>query len=113
MGQRVDKEALARLLKIDVANVRSRYTGTHPIMFLNTQNRPSICTAGRPDWVITFLAYRRLYHGNGLNALKEEHVEFELESGSALHFLGDVKQTFSGIGVVLVSSLCGSYIKKS
>ena len=53
---------------------------------------------GRTDWVFTIVALGELSYDNGLPALGSKAVKYTLKSGEALHFIGDLKQSYSGRG---------------
>ena len=96
LGQNADKSALAHIMNISVLNLKERYRGCVPAIF----GEPTIESAqpGRTDWVITVLALGELSYDNSLPALGSEATKHTLKSGEVLHFVGDIKQTYSGTG---------------
>jgi hypothetical protein len=83
------------MLGIPASDAQKRFRGSQPGIF----NTPS-CTIrpGRTDFAYTILALGDLSFENGLPALGSSRTKYSLRSGEALHFMGDLEQTYGDTG---------------
>ncbi|RFU26589.1 hypothetical protein B7463_g9746, partial [Scytalidium lignicola] len=91
-----DKSEISRILGISTSEVQRRFQGARPGIF-NPLSGMTV-TSGRTDLVYTVLALGDLSYDNGLPALGSSKKKYELKSGQALHFMGDLEQSYSSTG---------------
>ena len=92
-----DQTTVAQLLGIESERVKSRFIGSEPgtcIELGQEFHQKSL----RTDYVFSILALNDMSYMNGLLALGKEKTKHELKKGEALHFMGDLPQTWSGKG---------------
>ena len=83
---------------IEEKSVRAHLISTDPIIFGETKKKPFGDKVNRSDIAMSFLSLGRSTYDNGLPALGEKETQNVLESGYALHVMGDVKAVFKGEG---------------
>lgn len=84
------------MLGIPESEVSKRFRGSQ-VGITNNGNEFTV-SPGRTDLAYTILALGDLSCENGLPALGRLKVNYTLKSGQALHFMGDVQQTYCGTG---------------
>src|SRR5579862_7756129 len=83
---------------ISEKSVRAHLISNEPIIFGETKKKPFGDKVNRSDIAMSFLALGRSTYDNGFPAVGEKGTQSVLESGYALHVMGDVKAVFKGEG---------------
>lgn len=81
-----------------------------PFIFASTEKSSFTPVAGDRAW--TIIALQTVSYSNGLPALGVGEERTQLNPGDALHFLGDVAQTYGGGGGGLCTMIEWSYFKE-
>ncbi|TPX23104.1 hypothetical protein DIZ76_012426 [Coccidioides immitis] len=92
-----ERSELARLLQVQESEILKRFRGSE-LCVCNKLGAERQQKSLRTDWIYSILALENLSYSNGLPALGKERRKFELKAGEALHFRGDLQQSWSGEG---------------
>jgi hypothetical protein len=91
--QNMGKIAIPNILGVTLEDALKRFRGSQPGIANRTTVKP-----GRTDLAYTIVALGDLSTDNGLPALGSSKSKRTLKSGEALHFMGDLQQTYSSAG---------------